>query len=263
MTTATAEPRPRSASSDTPDAGFLSGLDTPALKRRFDDDDEFLFLDEFLPADISRAFAARVPKLMDAVHRNFIPKHKKGGSVSRYTLDELAPEIPALYRNPEFIAWLEQLTGESLQVCPESDPHAYALYFYTEPGDHIGWHFDTSYYAGKRYTLLLGVVDDSSSQLEFELFKHDEDRDSVKDARNLRPGAMCFFNGDKVWHRITPLGENETRISLTFEYVTDPHMGRWQRFVSNMKDSIAYFGFKQVFTRTLGLSGDKSKQSAH
>ena len=91
MTPATAEPRPRSASSDTPDAGFLSGLDTPALKRRFDDDDEFLFLDEFLPADISRAFAARVPKLMDAVHRNFIPKHKKGGSVSRYTLDELAP----------------------------------------------------------------------------------------------------------------------------------------------------------------------------
>ena len=104
----------------------------------------------------------------------------------------------------------------------------------------------------RRIPLLLGVVDDSSSQLEFELFRNDASRDSVKDARNLRPGAMCFFNGDEVWHRITPLGENETRISLTFEYVTDPHMSRWRRFVSNMKDSIAYFGFKQVFTQALG-----------
>lgn len=231
------------------DAAFVDQLDTPALKRRFDADNEFLFLDEFLPADVTARFQARIPELTEAIHRNYIPKHKKGGSVSRYTLDELAPEIVALYRNPRFIAWLEAMTGETLEICPESDPHAYALYFYTEAGDHIGWHFDTSYYAGKRYTLLLGVIDESSSKLEFELFKNDDERETVSDARNLRPGAMCFFNGDEVWHRITPLGENERRISLTFEYVTDTHMSCWRRFVSNMKDSIAYFGFKHVFKR--------------
>lgn len=227
----------------------MADLDTPACKQRFEADDEFIFLDEFLPADTTARFQARLPGLMEAVHRNFIPRHKKGGSVSRYSLDELAPEIPALYHNPDFIAWLETMTGEHLEVCPVSDPHAYALYFYTEPGDHIGWHFDTSYYAGKRYTLLLGVIDESSSKLEFELFKNDDKRETTGDARNLRPSAMCLFNGDKVWHRITPLGDNERRISLTFEYVTDAHMGRWQRFISNMKDSIAYFGFKQVFKR--------------
>ncbi len=48
------------------------------------------------------------------------------------------------------------LTGERLQLSPPDDPHAYALYFYTRAGDHIGWHYDTSYYAGRRYTLLLG-----------------------------------------------------------------------------------------------------------
>ncbi|KEZ77096.1 HalD/BesD family halogenase [Salinisphaera hydrothermalis] len=231
------------------EAAFVDDLDTPVLKQRFEADNEFIFLDEFLPVETTTRFQARIPELAEAVHRNYIPRHKKGGSVSRYALDELAPEIPALYRNPRFIAWLERMTGETLQVCPESDPHAYALYFYTEPGDHIGWHFDTSYYAGKRYTLLLGVVDESSAQLEFELFKNDENRETVGDARNLRPGAMCLFNGDEVWHRITPLGDNERRISLTFEYVTDTHMSGWQRFVSNMKDSIAYFGFKQVFKR--------------
>ena len=49
------------------------------------------------------------------------------------------------------------------------DPHAYALYFYTRPGDHIGWHYDTSYYAGRRYTLLIGVIDDSTCRLDYQL----------------------------------------------------------------------------------------------
>ncbi len=41
--------------------------------------------------------------------------------------------------------------------------------------------------------------------------------------------------------------EGETRVSLTFEYVTDPRMHPWRRLISNMKDAVAYFGFRQVF----------------
>ncbi|MEA5571741.1 hypothetical protein [Calothrix sp. UHCC 0171] len=29
--------------------------------------------------------------------------------------------------------------------------------------------------------------------------------------------------------------------------VTNTNMGNFQRFISNMKDAIAYFGFRQVF----------------
>jgi hypothetical protein len=50
---------------------------------------------------------------------------------------------------------------------------------------------------------------------------------------------------------VTPLGENEERVSLTLEYVTDPSMPPFKRFVSNMKDAIAYFGFRTVFRRDL------------
>ena len=121
MSTATLEPETQGHAT-APDTVFLSRLDTPGLKQRFQADNEFLFLVTFLPAPISEAFAARIPELKDAVHRNFIPKHKKGGSVSRYTLDELAPEIPALYRDPTFIAWLEKLTGESLTSAGISIP---------------------------------------------------------------------------------------------------------------------------------------------
>ena len=103
------------------------------------------------------------------MNRNYLPGHKQGGSVSRHTIDRLAPFIAELYRSPALIGWLDELAGERLQVSPADDPHAYALYFYTRAGDHIGWHYDTSYYAGRRYTLLLGVIDQSSCRLDYRI----------------------------------------------------------------------------------------------
>jgi len=172
--------------------------------------------------------------------------------VSRHAIDELAPHIAELYRSPPLLQWLGQLAGEALQVSPPDDPHAYALYFYTRPGDHIGWHYDTSYYAGRRYTLLLGVIDQSSCVLEYELHTRDEGVATQSGSLRIPPGGLAFFDGDRLRHRITPLGEAEKRVSLTFEYVTDPRMHGWWRLISNMKDAFAYFGLRQVFRRSSG-----------
>ena len=57
---------------------------------------------------------------------------------------------------------------------------------------------------------------------------------------------MAIFNGNKLWHAITPLEEGGERVVLTMEYVTNPEMGSFNRFISNMKDAIAYFGFSAV-----------------
>ena len=142
---------------------------------------------------------------------------------------------------------LEGIAGERLQLSPPDDPHAYALYFYTRPGDHIGWHYDTSYYAGRRYTVLLGVIDRSSCRLDYELHTREKGVAAVPGSVQIPPGGLVFFDGDELRHRITPLGEGEMRVSLTFEYVTDPRMHRGWRLISNMKDALGYFGFRQVF----------------
>ena len=190
---------------------------------------------------------AEVDRVRPALHRNYIPRHKKGGSVSFYTLLEQAPTIVALYRATAFIAFLSALTGRELQPCPPGDPHSCALYFYTEPGDHIGYHFDTSYYKGARYTVLVGLIERSSSRLVCQLYKNVPGRTPEDRSLTTHPGTVILFNGDKLWHAITPLGEDEERVSLTLEYVTDPSMNPLKRFVSNMKDAIAYFGFRRVF----------------
>jgi hypothetical protein len=209
----------------------------------------FLYVENFLPAEITAPLIAAAAGLRASVNRNYLPGHKQGGSVSRHTLDKLAPMIADLYRAEALIAWLEQLTGEPLYLCPPEDPHAYALYFYTHAGDHIGWHYDTSYYAGRRYTLLLGLIDDSSCRLDYELHTRTRGASVTGGSIKIPPGGLVVFNGDALRHRITPSQQGETRISLTFEYVTDPRMHPFWRLISNMKDAFAYFGFRQVFRR--------------
>ena len=96
----------------------------------------------------------------------------------------------------------------------------------------------------------MGLVDRSTHcKLVCELFKDHP----TKQQRHLElvtePGDMVIFNGDKLWHAVTPLGEGEERIALTMEYVTNPDMNPVKRLYSNLKDSIAYFGLKTVFKR--------------
>lgn len=230
-------------------ARALEGVDLDAVRRQYWEQNEFVYLERWLPASLVDRMLAEVDRVRPAINRNYIPRHKKGGSVSFYTLTEQAPTIVALYRAPAFIEFLAALTGRRLQVCPPRDPHSCALYFYTEPGDHIGFHFDTSYYRGARYTVLLGLVERSSSQLVCQLFKNDPQRAPVELQLTTHPGTLILFNGDKLWHSVTPLGEGEERVSLTLEYVTDPSMHRAKRLFSNLKDAFAYFGFRAVFRR--------------
>lgn len=222
----------------------IDNLNKVALRDEFVRQNEFLVIDDFLPTPILDLLLGKLPKLETCINRNFIPGHKKGGSISRYDLDRLAPEFGELYRSASFNSLVVETAGRPLVHCPADDPHTYALYYYTKPGDHIGFHYDTCYYRGSRYTVLLGLVDRSSSKLEYRLQGTNETA-----TISLAPGRLVLFNGDKLHHRITPLGIDEVRIALTFEYLTDASIAPWSRMFSNLKDAFAYFGLRQVFGR--------------
>ena len=234
----------------------VAQLDFERLHRDYWEQNEFLVIPQFLPrAFVEQTFAPRAQAMKGDLNRNYIPGHKKGGSVSYYTVQEKAPLFLDLYRSDSFKTFLARLTNAELSFCPDNDPHSCALYYYTEPGDHIGFHYDTSYYKGARYTILMGLVDRSTHcKLVCELFKDHP----TKSPRHLElvtePGDLVIFNGDKLWHAVTPLGEGEERIALTMEYVTNPDMNPVKRLYSNLKDSIGYFGLKTVFKRAFSGS---------
>jgi hypothetical protein len=228
-------------------ARAVAGLDVDAVRATYWAQDEFVVLEQWLPAPVVAGLQADMERVRPAIHRNYIPRHKKGGSVSHHTLAAEAPAILALYHAPAFLGFLRTVTKRDVGPCPGADPHACALYFYTEPGDHIGFHYDTSYYKGTRYTVLVGLVERSSSRLACQLYRGHPERPPVDLSLATDPGTLVLFNGDKLWHSITPLGVGEERVSLTLEYVTDARMTPVKRFVSNMKDAVAYFGFRAVF----------------
>lgn len=229
----------------------ISSFDVERVRSEFWEQDECIFLDRFLPPDVvERDLIPEVERLRQSVHRNYIPGHKKGGSISSYTLGEKAPVFLSLYTSPSFLDFLSRLVGTPILVCPEDDPHACALYYYTEPGDHIGFHYDTSYYKGSRYTVLLGLVQRSEGcRLVAHLYKDDPKREMKVVDLGYGPGALIIFNGNKLWHAVTPLAAGEERVVLTMEYVTNPEMAPLKRAFSNLKDAFAYFGVSALIGR--------------
>jgi hypothetical protein len=217
--------------------------------------DEFACVEQFFDGTRVESLAMEANAVRPFIHRNYVPRIKKGGSVSYFDIAKHAPSVHALYQSPELIAWLSEVTGEKLLTCPPSDPHACALYYYTEAGDHIGYHFDTSFYRGKRFTVLIGLVERSSCELVCQLYHRDANRETVELRVKTTPGTLVVFNGDNLYHCVTPSGDDEDRVVLSLEYVTDRSMGRLQRLVSNVKDAVAYFGVRSLLRGGFGGAG--------
>ncbi len=233
-------------------ASHINQFDGRILRDDFLKADEFIRIPDFLPASITNQLLEILPEVEPYVHRSYLPKHKSGGSVSRFRLEEHAPPFKEVYFSKSSLNLFSQITDKKLLTCPPNDAHAYALYLYTRKGDHIGFHYDTSYYSESRYTALVGLQDNSSCRLECELYTKIKGAKTVMKSIKLMPGELVFFNGDKVRHRVTPSGVNEKRVALTMEYVTSTNMSPYLRFVSDMKDAIAYFGFAELWKRLIG-----------
>ena len=223
----------------------VESLDLDELRAAWLERNEFAILEHCLSAALVARLREDAEAVRSDVHRVRLPGYKKSGSVDAFTLAERAPGITALYRSPALLDLLRRLTGRTLVCCPARDPHAQALYFYTEPGDHVGAHRDVSHYRGRRYTVLVGIIERSTSVLVCRV--------AGRDAGEIRiatdPGTMVVFDGDTLWHRVTPLGAGEERVTLSLTYVTDGRMGLARRVVSDVKDAVAYFGFGAVFAR--------------
>lgn len=247
----------------------LAGVDLAQSSRTYWEQNECLILDRFIPKKIIWPCLTEVELLRKNIFRNYVPGHKQGGSVSYYAIWNEFHEssaIISLYRSPALRRFLSQIVKEELLLCPESDPHSCALYYYTKPGDHIGFHYDTSYYKGKRYTVLMGLIERSEQcRLVAHMPKPGSEEEVSEQSVPLDPGSLVIFNGDKLWHAVTPLGFREERIVLTLQYVTNQEMGPLHRAFSNMKDVFGYFGPAALIPRSrterASIDGPAASQS--
>lgn len=94
-----------------------------AVLKEFSDQDEFIYIPNFVPQEIlDSVLLPEVEKSRQFIHRNYIPLHKKGGSISSFTIHQQAPSLSTLYRSRPFINFISKLTkrGTLAHLCEAS-----------------------------------------------------------------------------------------------------------------------------------------------
>jgi len=72
----------------------VTTLDFEQVRRDYWGQNEFVVIERFLPQTIvEESLIPKAEHLKAHLNRNYIPGHKKGGSVSYYTVLEQAPEL--------------------------------------------------------------------------------------------------------------------------------------------------------------------------
>ncbi len=128
----------------------VASLDFEQVRQQYWDQNEFVCLPQFLSQSvIEEYFLPSVQDMKPQLNRNYIPGHKKGGSVSYYTVREHAPTFVELYRSPAFVDFLSRLVGARLMLCPENDPQRQMkeLQLATEPGTVVIFNGDKLWHA--------------------------------------------------------------------------------------------------------------------
>ncbi len=224
----------------------IKNQDTELLAKQYAPH-QMLVIEDFLPRDfVIDNYVPEVESCNTHVNRVNVPGFKKSGSVSYHQLEQTAPKLFAFYRSAAFKQFIADIVGEEVEYCPESDPHAAALYYYTEPGDRIKVHYDKSFYKGKRFTVLLGMIQDSEAS-KLICYPGADKKNMKKNPLEVatHPGTLVIFNGDVLWHEVSPLAENERRVILTMEFLTDTRISAVSKIVSDVKDRYLYFGKSQ------------------
>jgi hypothetical protein len=179
------------------------------------------------------------------VERSHLPGHKKGGTLSYEAIHRHAPGCLALYHSPALQRWLSDLVGAPLQPTADHDQSACSILYYEQPGDHIGWHYDYNFYRGRHFTVLITLINRSrdggasAGRLQHRV------RGEVAEVAT-RENDLVVFEGARVLHRATRIGEGERRIMLSMTYCTDPRVSPAKELIRRLKDT-AYFGPRVLF----------------
>ncbi|MCB9667793.1 MAG: 2OG-Fe(II) oxygenase [Myxococcales bacterium] len=222
-----------------------------AIRAQYLEQDECVYTDGLLSPEVLESVIHEAEQVRSQACRKSVPGYKASSSVSHDQIARMCPTIIELFHSEEFLKALCTITGLNLMPCPARDMHAAAIYNYTRPGDAIGYHYDVSHYQGTRITVLIGLVNQSESKLVCQLYtKRTPKPPAVELAIATNPGTVVIFNGDRLLHKVTPLGENQRRMVLSLQYVTSQKMAKSRMWLNDFKDALTYFGFGHWLRRT-------------
>lgn len=203
-------------------------------------------LDNVMPPDEFSTLVDDVEKLVET-ERSYLPAHKKGGTVAYETLEHKAPSLVALYRSHSLRNLVSDIVKLRIEPTPLHDQSSCSVLFYEKPGDHIGWHYDHNFYRGRHFTILIPLINrgrEPNGLSQAKLMVQQKGRERVIPTP---PNVMILFEGAKVRHKVTPIGEGEKRVIWSMTYCADPRNSAFQAVARRVKDT-AFFGLRALWT---------------
>jgi len=199
---------------------------------------------DLLPVTAFAALATDIEQFV-ASERNYVPTHKKGGTIAYETLREHAPRVTGFYQSPSLHRFISGIVGVDVAPTPLHDQSSCSILFYERPGDHIGWHYDHNFYKGRHFTVLLSIVNRGTVGLSAARLM--ARTGGTERTIATPPNTLVVFEGAKVQHKVTPLAEGERRVVLSMTFCTDNRHSLIQEGMRRVKD-IAFFGPRALWS---------------
>jgi hypothetical protein len=158
--------------------------------------------------------------------------NRKGITIPTKSICENSPELISFYNN-NLCEMVSKLTGLKLYPTELDFPTSCAIIIYEKEGDWINWHYDYNYYNGRFFTVLIPIT----HVLTCTKFQFKDKNNKVIDM-DLVNNAICF-EGNYLYHRASKLCNNQKRIMLSCQYVTDNSMN----FINKLRIKLKDFAF--------------------
>jgi alkylated DNA repair dioxygenase AlkB len=171
----------------------------------------------------------RIPyRLPEGVRASILNEvHRGGGNrVSMYSMraartfdsqyvQKYMPDLLAAYADVQKV--VSRTVGQPVYQAPLDGPLSVCVISYDKPGDAIQWHYDDNYFSGRFFTVLVPVTKERSCS-SYQFRNRDGKPENV---RLEETGEALLFEGNKVWHRSTPLCPDQHRVIVSFQFTTD------------------------------------------
>ena len=160
--------------------------------------------------------------------------NRKGITIPTLNIVSYSPHLISFYKN-DLCKKISNLTGLKLYPTDLKLPTSCAIIIYEEDGDWINWHYDYNYYNGRFFTVLIPIT----NELICAKFQFKDKNNNIVN-KDLTNNGICF-EGNFLYHRASKLCNNQKRIILSCQYVTDNKMSYINKLRLKIKD-FAFIG---------------------
>jgi hypothetical protein len=158
--------------------------------------------------------------------------NKIGTTITTQNILKNSHNLIDFYKN-DLCKNISNLTGLKLFPTDLNLPTTCSILIYDNEGDWINWHYDYNYYNGRFFTVLIPITKDLTCT-KFQFMDNKNEITSL-DLNN----KAIVFEGNYLYHRASKLCNNEKRVLLSCQYVTDNNIS----FLNSLRIKIKDFAY--------------------